>query len=485
MTSSAEQDERSVEMSRRLNLVCVVGANVIVALMLAEIWGKWEGFEIAAGLQILLVPFNAWVTLKLLPRVGMQRAETLRAVVNVGCTAIIMHWADYPLAAWLWLPFVAMGFDHLGRRVALWLLVAMCATVDTTALLGGVPWIYPAVFTALAFYCFKLSEVRLGVVQDMLVESNERRRALAEANRELERTHEQLKREIEARSETETVARDMARQAGRAEIAAGVLHNVGNALHGFTMLSDLLDQGARASRAERLGDALRRLRELDAAGGQALLRDPKGAQLLGLLEGLAAQWRAETQLVLGHIGDLQNSVHHISAVIAKQQAYARPSAISELCLPQDVVRDAIVLTDTAKRRAGVHMEEHFECPEPVYLDRHRALEIMMNLLRNAEDAVLAHAPAAPCVRVSTRCTDGVLCVTVSDNGMGISSAEMARLFRYGYTTKEHGHGFGLHYCRALAEEVGGQLSCSSEGEGRGATFTLELPVTCLVSAAAA
>jgi signal transduction histidine kinase len=472
---SSDDEAHGIQMARRLNTMCMVGANAIVALILAETWGDWDAFALAGGLQVLLLPFNAWVTLSLLPRLGIQRAETLRAIVNVGCTPIIMHWAHQPLAVWLWLPYVAMGFDHLGRRVALWLLLSLCAVMGMTAWIDGVPWVYPVGFTALALYCFQLSAVRLQVVQDKLRVCDEGRSALAAAHRELEGAHAQLKGEIQARTELEAMARDMARQAGRFEMAAGVLHNVGNALHGFTMLSDLLEHGARTSQATKLVQSLQELRALDGAQGGALAERAEGALLLTRLDKLAAKWRAETELVLSHIGDLQTNVQHVAAVVAKQQAYARPCSASELCLPQDVVRDAVVLSSASKSRGRLEIEEHYDCDEPVYLDRHRVLQIVMNLLRNAEDAALGHAPL-PRIRVSMHCAGGQLRLTVSDNGVGISQEGLTKLFQFGYTTKQHGHGFGLHSSRLLASEIGGTLTCSSEGEGRGATFTLELPV---------
>ena len=64
---------------------------------------------------------------------------------------------------------------------------------------------------------------------------------------------------------------------------------------------------------------------------------------------------------------------------------------------------------------------------------------------------------------------------VSDNGAGIAPENLARLFRYGFTTREQGHGFGLHTSAIAANELGGRLSAESAGEGRGAAFTLDLP----------
>jgi two-component system, LuxR family, sensor kinase FixL len=67
-------------------------------------------------------------------------------------------------------------------------------------------------------------------------------------------------------------------------------------------------------------------------------------------------------------------------------------------------------------------------------------------------------------------------ITVADNGVGVAPESFSRLFTQGFTTKKEGHGFGLHSSALAAEEMGGTLTCVSEGPGRGAAFTLELPL---------
>ena len=67
-------------------------------------------------------------------------------------------------------------------------------------------------------------------------------------------------------------------------------------------------------------------------------------------------------------------------------------------------------------------------------------------------------------------------VRVEDNGVGIPPENLTRIFSHGFTTRPHGHGFGLHIGALNAREMGGSLSVASEGTGCGATFTLILPM---------
>ncbi|MFY0579183.1 sensor histidine kinase [Cystobacter fuscus] len=113
---------------------------------------------------------------------------------------------------------------------------------------------------------------------------------------------------------------------------------------------------------------------------------------------------------------------------------------------------------------------------PVMTDKHKVLMILVNLISNAKYA-MDDIPAEQrllTVKLDVPVTDRVR-IEVRDNGMGIAQEMMTRIFQYGFTTREEGHGFGLHSCAVAAQELGGTLKAHSEGPGRGATFTLELP----------
>jgi two-component system NtrC family sensor kinase len=60
--------------------------------------------------------------------------------------------------------------------------------------------------------------------------------------------------------------------------------------------------------------------------------------------------------------------------------------------------------------------------------------------------------------------------------VGIAPENLTRIFSHGFTTRTDGHGFGLHSAALAAQQMGGRLTAQSDGPGRGATFTLELPV---------
>ena len=113
----------------------------------------------------------------------------------------------------------------------------------------------------------------------------------------------------------------------------------------------------------------------------------------------------------------------------------------------------------------------------VMVDKHKVLQILVNLMRNAKYAMDELGPPEKCLTVSIRRREpGRVVVCVRDNGIGISAENLTRIFNHGFTTKRDGHGFGLHSGLQAARELGGRLCATSDGIGRGATFCLELPV---------
>ncbi len=91
---------------------------------------------------------------------------------------VVDHVAGWPIAAWLFLPYVALVNDHLGPTVARWMVIAWCAVQDGVALYDGVPWMMPLAFTALAVFCSTSSHVRFSLIRDMLISADEQRRTL-------------------------------------------------------------------------------------------------------------------------------------------------------------------------------------------------------------------------------------------------------------------------------------------------------------------
>ncbi len=267
------------------------------------------------------------------------------------------------------------------------------------------------------------------------------------------------------------------RHAGMAEVATGTLHNVGNVLTSISVSASLVNARLHESRVSNFGKALAMLREHLGDLARYLTEDPKGKMLPGYLETLAEHLMAEHTELLREMDALGRNVEHAKEIVAMQQNYAQVLGVSDTLHISELVEDAIRMNLGAFARHGVVIAREFSEVPLVTVDRHKVLQILINLLRNAKYALDELGPAEKRIVVSITAKDNErIVVAVRDNGIGISAENLARIFSLGFTTKRDGHGFGLHSGMLAAREMGGELIGDSDGVGKGVTFRLELPV---------
>jgi signal transduction histidine kinase len=268
---------------------------------------------------------------------------------------------------------------------------------------------------------------------------------------------------------------DAARQAGMAEIATNVLHNVGNVLNGVNVSANLVAQKVRGSKSAGLVKAVALMNEHADDLGGFLTTDPRGKALPDYLDKLATALTAERESVDSDLLRLTKGVAHIKEIVASQQSLAGVSGVIDSVRVSDLVEDAL-------RMAGIGEDEvtvirDFPTDPLLALDRHRVLLILLNLISNAMHAMKGNGrrPRELSFRVETIDGQGVS-ITVADSGVGIPPENMTRIFVHGFTTHTDGHGFGLHSSALAATEMGGSLTLHDTPDGIGAAFTLEIPL---------
>jgi signal transduction histidine kinase len=269
----------------------------------------------------------------------------------------------------------------------------------------------------------------------------------------------------------------LSRQAGMAEVATSVLHNVGNVLNSVNVSATLVADKIRESPVVNLATLAGMLQEHSQDLQEFIANDRKGQRILPYLGKLAAQLQAERQTELGELQLLRQHIDHIKGIVATQQSYGKVSGLIEMVSLAELVEDSIRIVQPGHCKDKIEVERDFEALPGVALDKHSVLQILLNLVRNAEQAIdKAGTPARKIrLRIGRHGGDRVR-IEVSDTGVGLSAENLTRIFAHGFTTKEQGHGFGLHSGALSAKQLGGKLWAESDGEGRGATFKLELPL---------
>ncbi|MBV9912127.1 MAG: PAS domain-containing protein [Sinobacteraceae bacterium] len=273
--------------------------------------------------------------------------------------------------------------------------------------------------------------------------------------------------------------REASRHAGMAEVATSVLHNVGNVLNSVNVSADIVVGNLRSNRLSGLQRVVSLMQEHPDDLGRFIDADPRGRHLPVYLAELSRQLSTDQEKTLNEIESLKKNIAHIKEIVAMQQRYAKigVGGVTETLDLTNLVDESLRINLSALEGRAITVVREFERVPLITVDKHKVLQILVNLVRNAKDA--CEAAGGVMKRVTVRvaqCARGVE-IAVTDTGVGIPHENMIRIFNHGFTTKKSGHGFGLHSGALAARELGGELRAHSGGPGAGATFVLELPVT--------
>jgi signal transduction histidine kinase len=270
---------------------------------------------------------------------------------------------------------------------------------------------------------------------------------------------------------------NLSREAGMADVAAGVLHNVGNVMTNVNVITSALGERVSRSKLSGLNKAAAMIREHQDDLGAFLTDDAKGKQLPAYLAQLAAQLEQEQSDLLQEIDTLGGNLQHVNQILDAQQQYATRTKALEPTSMEELLRNAIAMVQASLDNHQVSLDLSCEAIPTAMIDRSKLLQTIVNLLTNAKDAVKSKLEGERLIRLElTQLGSDQFRVSVVDNGQGIEAADLTRIFAEGFTTKPGGHGQGLHYCALAAKEMHGTLTVESDGVGYGAKFTLELPL---------
>jgi signal transduction histidine kinase len=284
--------------------------------------------------------------------------------------------------------------------------------------------------------------------------------ALKEAEEKLELMHRQLL--------------DASRHAGMAEVATGVLHNVGNVLNSVNVSATLISDKVRHTKAANVAKLATLFSDHKSDLADFLTADARGKMIPEYLVTLAESLAAEQDTLITELADLRKNIEHIKDIVSMQQSYARTSGVIETISVTEMVEDVLRLNAISLASHDIVTLCDYQARPVITTDRHKVVQILINLLRNAKHS--CNDSGRTDKKVTVRVTDDHrhIRIAVVDNGVGIPPENLSRIFNHGFTTRKDGHGFGLHSGALAAKELGGSLTAQSEGPGCGATFILEL-----------
>ncbi|QTD49426.1 ATP-binding protein [Sulfidibacter corallicola] len=304
-------------------------------------------------------------------------------------------------------------------------------------------------------------------------------RQLVEINRNLEAKVEDRTRELET---SQAIALQNAHAAGMAEIATGVVHNIGNVLNSLNVSVDQMVGELNENHAQGYQQAMKLLEANLDHIEQFLHQSKKGPILMKYLIDFGEVYETELTHLSETLVEMREKVQIIKQIIMTQQVYAKGVELYEEVDLAEVIDDALNLETPSLKKNGIHVVRDYQVVEPLRTSKVKLMHILINLIKNGREAMMAHKSDEEkrlVIELSSP-DEGWLRIRVVDNGVGISKDNLAKIFSHGFTTKRGGNGFGLHFCANAAKELGGELTGRSDGLGRGAVFTLLLAVNDVV-----
>ncbi|UVT18917.1 MAG: PAS domain-containing protein [Nitrospira sp.] len=319
------------------------------------------------------------------------------------------------------------------------------------------------------------------------------RREILSKNQELEamnsNLHVEMNERRKAEAEKEKLYRQLmqaSRQAGMADVASNVLHNVGNVLNSINVSTDTLLKTLKRPMAGDVCRIASLFHEHQNNLQEFLTADSMGKQIPTYLDLVAESLSESHQTLQSELDSLVNKFDHIKHVIMSQQEIARAGNIREPASAENLMEQALLLAIPEPEKYHIHVAREYSPVSTILTDRHQVLQVLVNLITNAKNSMVEHSglPRHLTLRIGVYSDrKPFVRFTVTDTGGGIKAEHIPKLFAQGFTTRTAGHGLGLHSAAIVAKNLGGTLQAESAGEGCGATFTLDLPLVLAEAAA--
>jgi signal transduction histidine kinase len=268
---------------------------------------------------------------------------------------------------------------------------------------------------------------------------------------------------------------EVAHRAGMTEIATGVLHNVGNVLNSVNVSISVLNENVRKSKVHSIARVASLLDEHKSALASEAT-DSKLSRLPEYMSLLSDSLAEEQREMYAELSNLIEKVQHIKNIINAQQNYTRRVCFKESIDVHSLIEDLLAMHEPSLVKHRVQVERDFADLPRITLEKSKLLQVLDNLIKNALEAMAITPREAHVLRVASRTERNEAVISVADTGHGIGDEQLKCIFRFGFTTKSNGNGFGLHSAAIAMNEIGGSIRVASGGAGRGATFAISLPL---------
>jgi signal transduction histidine kinase len=264
-----------------------------------------------------------------------------------------------------------------------------------------------------------------------------------------------------------------------AGVASTVLHNVGNVLTSVTVAANMVESVVEQSSVSLVNRMAELINAHDEDLGTYLTEDPKGKRIPLSLGKLGTHLIKEQETILKEMKGLALNIHHMKQIIISHQTMAKSAGRVEQISLIDVVSHALELSFQPGDAMWMTIDRDYQEVPTVWVDRHQLIQILVNLFRNAKQAMREQAQGHHVLKLRVHYQaegEASVILTIQDSGIGIAPEHVSKMFTRGFTTKKDGNGIGLYSSILTIQNMGGSMHVHSNGVGKGAMFSLTFPV---------
>lgn len=298
---------------------------------------------------------------------------------------------------------------------------------------------------------------------------------IKEISSNLDQQNSKLNNTIEELHSTKKELAEKAHKAGMADLATGILHNLGNVLNSVNISASQIAETLKSSKFLSFKKANKLLNKHQENFEKFILEDSRGKQLLNYYLKLEGAMVEEYKKIKTHSDRLDEKIQLMIEIIDAQQKYAGTGRDAQETSLEEMIDNALALQEGAIERHNLKITKDMGLTDPVIVQRTKLIHILINIFKNAIEAMSELPRQDKMIAIKTWQDEKNVYLSIRDNGIGIHGKDMDKIFTRGFTTKESGHGFGLHSSANHISEMGGKIEVKSEGEGKGATFVLTFP----------
>lgn len=273
----------------------------------------------------------------------------------------------------------------------------------------------------------------------------------------------------------------VAHQAGMAEVAVSVIHNVGNVLNSVGVSVGIIKENMSNSMYQKIGLIMDMLKKHQSNLIEYFQNDEQGKLIPGYLMVLFAEIQQNKMILDNEVNDLQQHYHIIKDILSAEDDVTGPKSISAPVFLAEVMDSSIqtVMTADSMLIKQITLNKDYRYTSSIMTNKTNLMQVFVNLLKNAKESVMElkeDMPRKINISIARKKNLEKVELRIMDNGIGILPEHLPKIFTFGFTTKQKGHGFGLHNCALIAKQLGGTLEVESDGFCKGAIFILTLPI---------